>query len=67
MQVVSDHFSMPVSDILGALYATRYPDIGRAFKCDYTTLPHHYCDTTKQKTRKIAVARCNGIARLDRM
>jgi len=61
IQVVSDHFKMPVSDILGkkrnkeivmprqiAMYLARemggmsYPDIGRAFGRDYTTVIHSY-------------------------
>lgn len=61
IQVVSDHFKMPVRDILGkkrnkeivlprqiAMYLAReiggmsYPDIGRAFARDYTTVIHSY-------------------------
>jgi chromosomal replication initiator protein len=61
IQVVSEHYSMPVSDILGkkrnkeivtprqvAMYLARemagmsYPDIGRAFARDYTTVIHSY-------------------------
>jgi chromosomal replication initiator protein len=61
IQVVSEHFKMPVADILGkkrnkeivlprqvAMYLARemgqmsYPDIGRAFGRDYTTVIHSY-------------------------
>jgi chromosomal replication initiator protein len=61
MQVVAEHFKMPVSDILGkkrnkeivlprqvAMFLARemgqmsYPDIGRAFGRDYTTVIHSY-------------------------
>ncbi len=61
IQVVGEHFTVPVSDILGkkrnkeivtprqiAMYLARemasmsYPDIGRAFARDYTTVIHSY-------------------------
>jgi chromosomal replication initiator protein len=61
IQVVSEHYSMPVADILGkkrnkeivgprqvAMYLARemagmsYPDIGRAFGRDYTTVIHSF-------------------------
>lgn len=61
IQVVSEHYKMPVADILGkkrnkeivmprqvAMYLARemgqmsYPDIGRAFGRDYTTVIHSY-------------------------
>ena len=61
IQVVSDHYKMPVRDILGkkrnkeivlprqvAMYLARemgamsYPDIGRAFGRDYTTVIHSF-------------------------
>ena len=61
IQVVSEHYTIPVSDILGkkrnkevvgprqvAMYLARemagmsYPDIGRAFARDYTTVIHSY-------------------------
>ncbi len=61
IEVVSEHFKMPVADILGkkrnkeivqprqiAMYLARemggmsYPDIGRAFDRDYTTVIHSY-------------------------
>jgi chromosomal replication initiator protein len=61
IEVVADHFKIPVSDLLGkkrnkeivmprqvAMYLARemggmsYPDIGRAFDRDYTTVIHSY-------------------------
>jgi len=70
IQVVSDHFKMPVADILGkkrnkeivlprqvAMFLARemgqmsYPDIGRAFGRDYTTVIHSY-EKIKTETKK---------------
>ncbi|MDQ3814678.1 MAG: chromosomal replication initiator protein DnaA [Armatimonadota bacterium] len=70
IQVVSDHFKMPVSDILGkkrnkeivmprqiAMFLARemggmsYPDIGRAFGRDYTTVIHSY-EKIKSEVKK---------------
>jgi chromosomal replication initiator protein len=72
IQVVSEHYKMPVSDILGkkrnkeivmprqvAMYLARemgqmsYPDIGRAFGRDYTTVIHSY-EKIKTETKKDA-------------
>lgn len=72
IQVVSEHFKMPVADILGkkrnkeivlprqvAMYLARemgqmsYPDIGRAFGRDYTTVIHSY-EKIKTETKKDA-------------
>jgi chromosomal replication initiator protein len=72
LQVVSEHFKMPVADILGkkrnkeivmprqvAMYLARemgqmsYPDIGRAFGRDYTTVIHSY-EKIKTETKKDA-------------
>jgi chromosomal replication initiator protein len=73
IQVVSEHFKMPVSDILGkkrnkeivvprqvAMFLTRemaqlsYPDIGRAFGRDYTTVIHSY-EKIKNEVKKDSV------------
>jgi len=70
IQVVSDHYKMPVADILGkkrnkeivlprqvAMFLARemgqmsYPDIGRAFGRDYTTVIHSY-EKIKTETKK---------------
>ncbi|MBV9468996.1 MAG: chromosomal replication initiator protein DnaA, partial [Abitibacteriaceae bacterium] len=70
IQVVSDHFKMPVRDILGkkrnkeivlprqiAMFLARemgamsYPDIGRAFGRDYTTVIHSY-EKIKSEVKK---------------
>jgi chromosomal replication initiator protein len=70
IQVVSEHFKMPVADILGkkrnkeivmprqvAMFLARemgqmsYPDIGRAFGRDYTTVIHSY-EKIKKEVKK---------------
>jgi chromosomal replication initiator protein len=70
IQVVSEHFKMPVADILGkkrnkeiviprqvAMFLARemgqmsYPDIGRAFGRDYTTVIHSY-EKIKSEVKK---------------
>jgi len=70
IRVVSDHFKMPVSDILGkkrnkeivmprqiAMFLARemggmsYPDIGRAFGRDYTTVIHSF-EKIKSEVKK---------------
>jgi chromosomal replication initiator protein len=70
IRVVSDHFKMPVSDILGkkrnkeivmprqiAMFLARemggmsYPDIGRAFGRDYTTVIHSF-EKIKSEAKK---------------
>lgn len=73
IEVVSEHFDMPVADILGkkrnkeivlprqvAMFLARemgqmsYPDIGRAFKRDYTTVIHSY-EKIKKEIKKDSV------------
>lgn len=70
IEVVSEHFDMPVTDILGkkrnkeivlprqvAMFLARemgqmsYPDIGRAFGRDYTTVIHSY-EKIKKEIKK---------------
>lgn len=72
IDVVADHFKIPVSDLLGkkrnkeivvprqiAMYLARemanmsYPDIGRAFDRDYTTVIHSY-EKVKAEIKKDA-------------
>jgi len=81
IQVVSDHYKMAISDILGkkrnkeivmprqvAMYLARemaqmsYPDIGRAFGRDYTTVIHSY-EKIKSEIKKDSILK-NSISEI---